>query len=152
MVTVQINRASSWPDRAPVVVSDLMAGVWHAVLPAPAPTLGGIQYAVLFGSPGPDFGDEDDDEDWDDQQEEDDEDSWEGERFQVRTEADVPSVAEQLAELAKERAQSFGDKIATVDVLLSRLGDSAAEYFDVRRAAVLAAAGRYEEASRALTG
>ena len=68
----------------------------------------------------------------------------------MRAEADVPSVAEQLAELVKERAQSFGDKVATVDVLLSRIGDPVTEYFDVRRAAVLAAAGRFEEASRAL--
>ena len=68
----------------------------------------------------------------------------------MRAEADVPSVAEQLAELVKERAQSFGAKIATVDVLLSQLGGPVSEYFDVRRAAVLATAGRFEEASRAL--
>jgi hypothetical protein len=119
MVTVEIHRASSWPDRPPVVVTDLMAGISYEPLRRLYPLLGDFQYAVSFGGFGPEIGDEDDDEDWDDDEEEDDDDSAEGDRFEVGGEADVPKVAEQLAELVRERAQSFGDEIASVDALLS---------------------------------
>lgn len=149
MVTVQINRASSWPDRPPLLVTDLMAGVSYEPLRRLYPLLGDFQYAVLYGGFGPDEDDEDDDdEEWDEN--DDDDEHWEPDRFEVRNEADVPSVAEQLAELVKERAEALGDEIVSVDALLERLGDPTNEYLDVRCAAVLAAAARYDEASQVL--
>jgi hypothetical protein len=50
----------------------------------------------------------------------------------------------------KEHVQSLGDEIASVEDLLSRLGGPGSACFDTRRAAVLAAAGRYDEASTVL--
>lgn len=152
MVTVQISRSSGWPDRPPVVVLDPIAGISYEPLRRLYPLLGDFQYGISLGGFGPDFGDagiEDDEDEWEDD-EEDDESSWQGQRFEVRSEADLPRVADQLAELVKESAEAFGDEIASVDALLSQLGDPVGEYLDVRRAAVLAAAGRYEEASTAL--
>jgi hypothetical protein len=155
MVTVRISRASGWPDRPPVVVTDLIAGISYEPLRRLYPLLGDFQYAIPLGGFDPDLGDggDNDEDGWeaeDEEDEEDDEESWEGNRFEVRSEADVPAVAEQLAELVKESAQAFGDEVASVDALLGELGDPADDYLDVRRAAVLAAAGRYEEASTAL--
>ena len=152
IMMVEVLHERSWPDRPPVVVDDVIAGVSYEPVRRLYPLLGKFEYAVVRGAFGPEREHDDNENDDDAEREDDDEDdgAWESDHFEVRAEADVPSVAEQLAELVKEHAQSFGDKIATVDVLLNQLRDSAAEYFDVRRAAVLAAAGRYGEASPAL--
>jgi hypothetical protein len=84
------------------------------------------EFAVITG--WLDFGEEDEDEEMD---KEDDGDG----AFVVRTEAEVPAVAGQLADLITERAAVFEDQAFDVDALLARIGDPVTEYLDVRRAA-----------------
>jgi hypothetical protein len=92
---------------------------------------------------------EDDDADDDDEDEEDDEDpaeEWHGR--ELRTLDDVHQLAGELAVVAAERAIPYAKRYADLDRLIARVPGP--HWGSVRRAALLAAAGRFDEARASL--
>jgi hypothetical protein len=71
-------------------------------------------------------------------------------RMEVHTKAEVAPVADQLAGLALERAVAFAEHYTSVEALLEAHRDEESEGVNMVVPALLAAAGRYEEARDAL--
>jgi hypothetical protein len=71
-------------------------------------------------------------------------------RTEVHTQGDVAPVAKQLAGLALERAVTFAERYTSVDALLEAHRDDESDGLNQVVPALLAAAGRFEEARSAL--
>jgi hypothetical protein len=71
-------------------------------------------------------------------------------RMEVSTQAEVVAVADQLAGLALEEAVAFAKRYTSVDALLEAHGDDESEEVNTVVPALLAAAGRFDEARCAL--
>ena len=94
---------------------------------------------------------DEDDEDEENALDEDDEDQEDEERWEcreLRALADADGLAAELAEVARERAVPYAERYANLDALLERVEWT--RTVSVRFAALLAAAGRFEEAKAAL--
>lgn len=131
--TVEYTRVLSMPDRPPVRITQPMFGVAYEPLRRLWPLLeDGVRTAALTESVG---------------------DMPERARvcrMEVQTQADVAVVAGQLAGLALERAVAFAERYASVDALLEARRYDGSGRVDMVVPALLAAAGRFEEARAAL--
>jgi len=92
--------------------------------------------------------DEDEENDIDENEDEHDDDEEPWEYRELRTLADADRLAAELAEAALERAVPYAKRYATFDALLERVAWN--RTVSVRYAALLAAAGRFEEAKASL--
>lgn len=90
--------------------------------------------------------DKDEENDLDDDEDGEDEERWYGR--ELRTLDDADRLAAELAEVALERAVRYAKRYATLDTLLERVEWN--RTVSVRYAALLAAAGRFEEAKASL--
>lgn len=136
--TAEVSRATSFPDKPPVLVTDVSIGVAFEPLRRLWPLLGDFRVAVVTEHVWP--------------PEKDEEAGDEGDRvppFEVRSAADAERAADELAPLILERAPAFAQRYASLDVLLQESG-GAARYRNIRHAALLAAADRLEEARASL--
>jgi hypothetical protein len=131
--TAEYHCALKMPDRPPVRVTQPMFGVAYEPLRRLWPLLEDhVRIAALTESVG---------------------DMPERARvcgMEVHTQADVAPVAKQLAVLALERAVAFAERYTSVDALLEAHRDSESEEVNMVVPALLAAAGRFEEARSAL--
>lgn len=131
--TVQYLRALSTPDRPPVRITQPMFGVAYEPLRRLWPLLEDhVRIAALTENVGelPERA--------------------RVCRMEVETQADVAPVANQLAGLALERAVAFAERYTSVDALLEAHRDDESERHNEVVPALLAAAGRFEEARSAL--
>jgi len=152
VATVEVWQESSYPDRPPVVVTYVHAGVGYEPLRRLAPLLGvfglDVLSAVVWPEALADDEDEDDGKDEEDEHNEDEEDEeWEGR--ELRTLADADALAAELAGVVLERAAPYAKRYATFDALLRRVEDTRS--ISIRYAALLAAAGQFDDARAALT-
>ncbi|HTB70374.1 MAG TPA: hypothetical protein VK707_05290 [Solirubrobacteraceae bacterium] len=131
--TAQYTRGLSTPDRPPVRITQPMFGVAYEPLRRLWPLLEDhVQIAALTESV---------------------DDMPERARvcgMEVHTQADVAPVASQLAGLALERAVAFAERYTGVDALLEAHRDDESDAVNMVVPALLAAAGRFEEARSAL--
>jgi hypothetical protein len=163
VATIDVWQASSSPDRPPVIVTFMHAGVGYEPLRRLAPLLGMFGLAVESATVWPEAfaqdEDEDDDHDWDDEGDdeieeaeeqdedaEDEDDEWHGR--ELRTVAEADRLAGELAAVALERAVPYARRYADVDRLLASVPGPRSG--TIRRAALLAAAGRFDEAKVSL--
>jgi hypothetical protein len=156
VATIEVWQASSYPDRPPVVVTYMHAGVGFEALQRLAPLLGvfelDVKSAVIWPQAaaededqGEDF-EEDEEEEFDEGEDNDDEEQWEGR--ELRTFADADLLAAELAPVALERAIPYARRYADLDVLLTKVPGPRSG--SVSHAALLAAAGRFDEAKASL--
>jgi hypothetical protein len=125
--TAEYTRALSTPDRPPVLVTQPMLGVAYEPLRGLWPLLGdSLRIAALTTLPETAGG------------------------MEVHTQDDVAPVAKQLAGLALERAVAFAEGYTSVDALLEAYHDDESEGSNQVVPALLAAAGRFEEARNEL--
>lgn len=154
VATIEVWQASSYPDRPPVVVTYMHAGVGYEPLRRLAPLLGMFGLDVHSTLIWPEPFDEDEDEDEDDHKDKDkdDEDAdADAERCdgrELRTLADADRLAAELAAVALERAVPYARRHADLDVLLARVAGTRSA--TIRSAALLATAGRFDEAKEVL--
>ena len=154
VATIEVQQAGSYPDRPPVLVTYMHGGVGYEPLRRLAPLLGmfglDVQSVVVWPEAvAEDNDDEDEENDIDENEDEhDDEEPWE--YRELRTLADADRLAAELAEAALERAVPYAKRYATFDALLERVAWN--RTVSVRYAALLAAAGRFEEAKASLPG
>lgn len=131
--TVTYLRAFSVPDRPPVRIGQALCGVSYEPLPRLWPLLEDhVRLAALTESVG---------------------DMPEWARacgMEVHTRAEVAAVADRLARVALEEAVPFAERYQGVDALLEAHRDEESESVDMVVPALLAAAGRLEEARDAL--
>lgn len=131
--TAEYTRAFSTPDRPPVRITQPMFGVAYEPLRRLWPLLEDhVRIAALTESVG---------------------DMPERARvcgIDVHTPADVAPAAKQLAGLALERAVAFAERYTSVDALLEAHRDDESAGVNMIVPALLAAAGRFEEARSAL--
>jgi hypothetical protein len=159
VATIEVWQASSYPDRPPVVVTYMHAGVGYEPLRRLAPLLGmfGLDVKSALIWPQAVAEDEDDDGDFDEEEyneeegfdegeDDEDEERWEGR--ELRTLADADLLASELAAVALERAASYARRYADLDLLLTKVPGPRSG--TVHRAALLAAAGRFAEAKASL--
>jgi hypothetical protein len=150
VATFEVRQAASFPDRPPVLVTYVHAGVGYEPLRRLAPLLGMFGLAVQSTLVWPESvaQDEDEDEDEDEEDEEDEEDDEDDEdEFQhreLRTLDEADQLAGELAVVARERAVPYARRYADLDLLLATV--SGPRSGTVRRAALLASAGRFDEA------
>ncbi|HTC60809.1 MAG TPA: hypothetical protein VK691_11915 [Solirubrobacteraceae bacterium] len=125
--TAEYTRALSTPDRPPVRITQPMLGVAYEPLRRLWPLLGdNVRIAALTALPES------------------------AGRMEIHTQDDVAPVAKQLAGLALERAVTFAERYTSVDALLDAHRDDEVEGPSQVVPALLAAAGRFEEARSAL--
>jgi hypothetical protein len=125
--TAEFTRALSTPDRPPVRITQPLLGVAYEPLRRLWPLLGDhMQIAALADLPESACG------------------------MEVHTQDEVAPVAKQLAGLALERAVAFAERYTSVDALLEAHRDDEDEGPNQLVPALLAAAGRFEEARNAL--
>ena len=125
--TAEYTRALSTPDRPPVRITQPLLGVAYEPLRRLWPLLGDhMQIAALADLPESACG------------------------MEVHTQDEVAPVAKQLAGLALERAVAFAERYTSVDALLEAHRDDEADGPNQVVPALLAAAGRFEEARNAL--
>jgi hypothetical protein len=132
--SAEVLRTGHFPDKPPEVVTRLFVGVSYEPLRRLWPLLDQFRVAVVREDVWPPMSDEEDD-------------GVPG--LEVSGPRDVERVADELAPLILERAPDFARRYASLDVLLAELG-GAERHMDIRHAAVLAAAGRSEEARSSL--
>jgi hypothetical protein len=125
--TAEYTRALSTPDRPPVRITQPMLGVVYEPLRRLWPLFGDyVRIAALTDLPESACG------------------------MEVHAQADVAPAAKQLAGLALERAVAFAERYTSVDALLEAHRDDEAGGSNQVVPALLAAAGRFEEARSAL--
>jgi hypothetical protein len=140
VATIEVWQAGSVPDRPPVVVTYMHAGVGYEPLRRLAPLLGMFDLAVQSTLVWPhSFAEDADDED-------DEEEEFQHRKLRTLDEAD--QLAGELAAVARERAVPYARRYADLDLLLARV--SGPRCGTVRRAALLASAGRFDEARASL--
>lgn len=131
--TAEFTRALATPDRPPVRITQPMFGVAYEPLRRLWPLLEDrVRIATLTESVG---------------------DMPERARvcrMEVHAQAEVAAVATQLAGLALERAVAFAERYRSVDAILEAHRDDKSEEVNMVVPALLAAAGRFEEAGSAL--
>jgi hypothetical protein len=146
--TAEVDLVSALPDRPPVMVNNLLIGVAYKPLRRLWPLLGDRFELALLGTSTrwPDSADGENERD-------DDEDDGlgEGALLEVASHRDVPESAETLAQLIRDRAVPYAEQHASLGALLGVLEDDEdPDWVDIRVPAVLAAAGRFDEAAAAL--
>ena len=160
VATLDVCQASSYPDRPPVMVTDMHAGVGYEPLRRLAPLLGmfGLDVKSALIWPEVFAQDEDQDDEYDEYDEADeadgyeedeegeDEELWDGR--ELRTLADADLLAAELAAVALERAVPYARHYADLDLLLTKVPGPRSG--SVHRAALLTAAGRFDEAKALL--
>jgi len=153
VATIEARQAGSIPDRPPVRVTYMHAGVGYEPLRRLAPLLGmfdlDVQSALVWPEAFATEEDDDEEPDEEDEDEEDDEDpaeEWHGR--ELRTLDDVHQLAGELAVVAAERAIPYAKRYADLDRLIVRVPGP--RWGSVRQAALLAAAGRFDEARASL--
>jgi hypothetical protein len=151
VATIEVWQASSHPDRPPVVVTYMHAGVGYEPLRRLAPLLGmfglDVHSALVWPEAFADDENEDGEDGEDDEEDEgEDEERWDGR--ELYTSADADRLAAELAAVALDRAVPYARRYADLDVLLARV--PGARSGTGRRAALLAAAGRFDEAKASL--
>jgi hypothetical protein len=125
--TAEYTRALSTPDRPPVWITQPMLGVAYEPLRRLWPLLGDyVGIAALTDLPESAYG------------------------MEVHAQGDVAPVVKQLARLALERAVAFAERYTSVDALLEAHHEDESEGPNQVVPALLAAAGRFEEARSAL--
>lgn len=131
--TVTYLRAFSVPDRPPVRIGQALCGVSYEPLRRLWPLLEDhVRLAALTESVG-------------------DMPEWaRGCGMEVRTQTEVAVVVGRLARVALEEAIGFAERYTSVDALLEAHRDEESESVDMVVPALLAAAGRFEEARDAL--
>ena len=146
--TAEVGLASKIPDRPPVLVSDVRVGVAYEPLRRLWALLGDrFQHSLLGTSTRwPDDADGEDEPNPD-------EDDHSRARMvcRVASEREVPGAVETLAELILSRAVRYADRYASLEALFGALADDEDPgWVDIRVPALLAAAGRFDEAAAAL--
>lgn len=146
--TAEVELVSRLPDRPPVLVSDVGVGVAYEPLRRLWPLLGDrFKLSLLATSTRwPDIaGGEDEKED------EEDDHADEGALLGVASEREVPAAIEALADMILDRAVPYAERYASLEALFGALEDDEdPDWVDIRAPALLAAAGRFDEAAAAL--
>jgi hypothetical protein len=136
--TASVGIAGSVPDRLPVRVTHLLVGVGYEPLRRLWPLLGAVYHLALLHEevplPFPD-GDPNDEDTW---------------SLQVSDAGDADAVAETIAALVLRESPAFVAQYASVDLLLEEFGYRLDGAVQDRVVALLAAAGRLDEAREAL--
>lgn len=130
------------PGASPVRVLEVTAGVGYEPLRRLWPLLGRYRVAVLTEPVWPELIPDDEDE------HEVAEEAHEGR--ELHTVDDVERLADELARVAAPRVIAFAERYASLEGLLAEVG-GAERYQDIRHAALLAAAGRFDEARESLS-
>jgi hypothetical protein len=144
--TAEVMLSSVTPDGPPVRITDVDGGVAYEPLRRWWPLLGDRFEGSLLATSlaRPDSAEAEDDEEaaaGDDV----------GPLFEVTARPEVPDVVEALASMVAQRAVPFAERYASVEELLAALRDGDDEgRVDIRVPALLAAAGRFDEAAAAL--
>jgi hypothetical protein len=126
--TAEVLLSSVSPDRPPVLVNDVSLGLAYEPLRRLWPLLGDrFQLALVATSAR----EADDDE---------------SALFELGATREVPHAVEALASVILDRAVPYAQRYASFDALLAAFADGD----DIRRPALLAAAGRFDEAAAAL--
>jgi len=130
----QPRAVRGFPDRPPVKVDDVTVGVSYEPLRRLRPLLGdAFQFSLLL-DPSCVADDEE-----------------EFELIEVAARADVPGAVDRVVEIVLGIGVAFAEEHANLDGLLGELADEDdPEFVDVRVPALLAAAGRFDEAGEAL--
>ena len=145
VATIEVWEAGSVPGRPPVLITYMHAGVGYEPLRQLSPLLDRFDLAVHSTLVWPQFDDEDDEDD-EDQEDEEDEEEFQPRKLWTLAEAD--QLASELAVVAQGRAVPYAERYADFDRLLARV--SGPDSGGVRAAALLASAGRFDEARTAL--
>jgi hypothetical protein len=136
--TGEVGQASSLPDRPPVLVTNVFVGVSYEPLRKLSPLLDLYEVSVLHEHAWPEIsGDEDDDENSE-------------APLEIKTAEDADHAAERLASLIIERALAFAERHASLEVLLEEFSDGDEGRPHLTYPALLAAAGRFDEARESL--
>jgi hypothetical protein len=146
--TAKVDLVSKLPDGPPVLVSDVDVGVAYERLRRLWALLGDrFELSLLATSTRwPDAADAADDEDDEEGDRVD-----EGALFEVASAGEVPGGVETLAGLILDRAVAYAEKYASFEALFGALEDDQdPNWVDIRVPALLAAAGRFDEAAAAL--
>lgn len=132
--TAQVGRAFIVPDVPPVRIPIPRVGVSYEPLRRLGPTLSGRDWTtILYQNPTEIAA-------WAGK--------WPGE---IASRGDVSSIAEAMATLIDQRAVAFAGRHASVDALLKAYGWGSSDVVEPVVAALLLAAGRLDDARRALT-
>lgn len=133
--TGEVWRPSGFPDVPPVLVTNVFVGVSYEPLRRLSPLLDLFHVSVVDEDVWPEVRENDDDEN--------------GERgeepLEVRTAGDAARAAERFAPLILDRARPFAAGHASLDALLAEFSGG-----DITYTALLAAAGRFDEARESL--
>jgi hypothetical protein len=136
--TGELWLASSFPDRPPVLVTNVFVGVSYEPLRRLSPLLDLYEVSVLHEAVWPEVSDDEDDG-------ENGEDA-----LEVKTVEDADHAAERLAPLITERAVTFAERHASLEALLEECSDGDEDGPHLTYTALLAAAGRFDEARESL--
>ena len=133
--TGEVLSASSIPDRPPVWVTGVSVGIGYEPLRRLSPLLDLYELEVFHETVWPEVGDD-------------------GTRLEdpleVTTAQDAERTAERLARVIIERAVPFAEQYASLEALLAEHSPGDGDRSQLTSAALLAAAGRFDEARRSL--
>ena len=133
--TGKVLLASGIPDRPPVLVTGVSVGISYEPLRRLSPLLDLYELAVLDETAWPEVGDDD---------------KRRLDPLEVTTAQEAEHTAQRLAGVISERGAEFAEQYASLDALLAEFSEGEEDHPHLTRAALLAAAGRLDEARQSL--
>jgi hypothetical protein len=144
--TADVDLVAKLPDRPPVQVNDVFIGVAYVPLRKLRSLLGDRFDRVLGTSTRwPD------DEDWGEECEREGDQAEQASLLEVGSAPEVAAATDTLSQLIFDRAVPYAEQYASLEALFAALNDDEdRNWVDIRVPALLAAAGRFDEAAAAL--